>query len=40
MNSFEIIKPSKCCPNQEVVVKRHVLTTKNADGNAFIAKLD
>ena len=39
MGSFEIIKPSKCCPNQEVVVKRHVLTTKNADGNAFIGSV-
>ena len=39
MNSFEIIKPSKCCPNQQIVVKRHILTAKNADGNAFIALL-
>jgi hypothetical protein len=39
MGSFEIIKPSKCCPNQQVVVKRHVLTTKNADGNAFVGSI-
>ena len=39
MNSFEIIKPSKCCPDQQIVVQRHVLTAKNADGNAFVGSI-
>ena len=39
MNSFEVIKPSKCCPNQQTIVKRHILTVKNAGGNAFIGSI-
>jgi hypothetical protein len=39
MDSFDVIKPSKCCSEQEVIVRRHVLTTKTAHKNAFVGSI-
>lgn len=35
MNSFEVIKPSRCCPAESSIATRHILTSKSANHNTF-----
>lgn len=35
MDSFQVIKPSKCCPAESSIATRHVLTSKSIRHNTF-----